>query len=180
MSEPPYRDDATGLRTQLDQANAACTAAEARVVALEQEVLLASGVRPWRSRIAFIMIVALGSALLGAFALDSIRAGDDAALAQRILSMPSGEIRMWRDSDRTRCSLTFRHRDLDEYGHVVAYCETRVACEHEDTPAYYGLTHCPGHRYLRDTEPVESDGDGLVDIDLIGGTAVVDGASFHF
>jgi len=150
------------------------------VVALEQEVLLGSGGRPWRTRIAFTVILALGSALLGTFALHAIRAGESSALEERILSMPSGEMRMWRDRDRTRCTLTFRHRDLAEYGTLRAYCETRVACESDHTPAYDGPTRCTGHRYLLDHAPEEGDGDGLVDIDLIGGTAVVDGESFHF
>lgn len=180
MSEPPYRDDVTGVRAELDRAHAARTAAEARVVTLEQEALLATGARPWRSRVAFTVILAVGSALLGAFALHAIRAGDRAALQERILSMQSGEFRMWRDRDRTQCTLTFHHRVLDEYGRGVAYCETRVACDGEHTAAYDGLTHCGGYRYLRDGAPEESDGDGMVDIDLIGGTAVVDGESFHF
>ncbi len=173
----PYRDETDGLRARLEEATRAQAVAGARVGELEAELALVTGPRSWRGRVLGFVIVAIVSGGLGALAIQLGRSADRSALENRLLSMQDAELGIRRTRDERACTLHFHRRAITEYGHEQAMCETRVRCE---GTLYDGLTSCADHQHLRDGAGVESDGDGIVDIDLLAGTATVDGEQFRF
>lgn len=173
-----YRDEREALRTKLDEAERARTAAEARAKELDAQLELASGERPWRRQaVAIVVVIVLAS--IGGGAMASLGRGDDTSTLEiRMTALEEADIVIGRVRDHRSCTLHFRHREIDgEHGQVEALCETRIACEHV---LYEGLTGCADRLHLRDDEPAEHDGDGLVSVDLLAGTADVDGEAFRF
>jgi len=177
MSSEPYRSDSVSLRDRFVEAERGRAAAERRIGELEAEVSIATGMAPRAARVRHLAVAVVVAATVGSFAGYLARRSESELLERRLLAIQQADVSIGRERDDFRCSLRFlRTRETtDLSGRVTPVCHTTIRCEET---LYDGLTDCHQAQYLRDEST--TDGDGTVLIDLLAGTAVVEGEQFRF